>query len=112
MWRPVGRVRLFFILTGAVTSGGFARFCAAHNVIRSLGRTGDCFGNAVAESFNATYKKELVHTRPWPDMASLRKAVFEWVERYYNRARRHSYLGYLTIAEFELGYTHIDQLAA
>jgi transposase InsO family protein len=94
------------------TSGEFARFCAAHNVIRSLGRTGDCFDNAVAESFNATYEKELVCTRPWPDMASLRKAVFEWVERHYNRTRRHSYLGYLMIKEFELGYTHIDQLAA
>ncbi|MDR1449390.1 MAG: integrase core domain-containing protein [Propionibacteriaceae bacterium] len=42
-----------------------------------MGRTGDCFDNAVAESFNSTYKKELVCTRPWPDMASLRKAVFE-----------------------------------
>jgi transposase InsO family protein len=96
----------------AVTSGGFARFCAAHNITRSLGRTGDCFDNAVAESFNATYKKELVCTRPQPDMASLRKATFEWVERHYNRTRRHSYLGYLTIEEFELGYTNIDQLAA
>jgi transposase InsO family protein len=89
------------------TSAGFVWFCVACDVTRSLGWAGDCFDNAVAESFDATYKKELVRTRPWPDMASLRKAVFEWVDRYCNRTRRHSYLGYLTIEEFELGYTHI-----
>ncbi|MDR1450599.1 MAG: integrase core domain-containing protein [Propionibacteriaceae bacterium] len=94
------------------TSGGFARFCAAHNVTRPLGRTGDCFDNAAAESFDETYKKELVRTRTQPDMARLRKAVFEWVERHYNRTRRHSHLRYLTIEEFELGHTHIDQLTA
>jgi transposase InsO family protein len=56
-------------------SGEFARFCAANNVIRPLGRTGDCFDNAVAESFNAAYKKGLACARPQPDMARLRKAV-------------------------------------
>jgi transposase InsO family protein len=94
------------------TSHRFAKFCKKHRIIRSLGRTGSCFDNAVAESFNATYKKELIHTRPWPSLKHLQRATFEWVEQHYNRTRRHSYLGYLTIPEFELGYRHINQLAA
>lgn len=94
------------------TSAEFAAFCADHRVTRSLGRTGTCFDNAVSESFNATYKKELVHTRPWPTLKHLQKATFEWVETHYNRNRRHSTLDYLTIEEYELGYTHIDQLTA
>lgn len=77
-----------------------------------MGRTGICYDNAVAESFFASYKKELIHTRPWPDQKSVTKATFEWVEMYYNKTRRHSTLGYLTPHEYELGYRHINQLAA
>lgn len=94
------------------TSAEFAKYCTQHRVRRSLGRTGSCFDNAVSESFNATYKKELIHTRPWPTLKHLQKATFEWVETQYNRNRRHSTLDYLTIEEYELGYTHIDQLTA
>jgi transposase InsO family protein len=94
------------------TSQEFATFCTKHGVRRSLGRTGSCLDNAVSESFNATIKKELIHTRPWPSIKHLQKEVFEWVETHYNRTRRHSYLDYLTIEEFELGYTYLDQLAA
>jgi transposase InsO family protein len=110
--RPPGEVVFHSDRGCQYTSGEFAEFCRGHGVARSLGRTGSCFDNAVAESFNATYKKELVHTRPWPSVDSLRKATFEWVERHYNRNRRHSTLGYLTIEEYELGYRHLDQLAA
>lgn len=94
------------------TSREFATFCRKQNIRRSLGRTGICFDNSVAESFFATYKKELIHTRPWPSMKDLKKATFTWIEEYYNRARRHSTLGYLTPAEYELGYRHINELAA
>lgn len=94
------------------TSKEFDKFCRKHKVRRSLGRTGICFDNAVAESFFATYKKELIHTRPWPSLKDLKKATFTWIEEYYNRARRHSTLGYLTPAEYELGYRHINELTA
>lgn len=94
------------------TSKEFAEFCAARGVVRSVGRTGICYDNAVSESFFATYKKELVHTRPWPDLAYLRKATFDWIETYYNTRRRHSTLGYLTPAEYEQGIRSINQLAA
>ena len=96
-------------------SDEFATFCKNNNVRRSMGRTGTCYDNAVAESFFATYKKELVHTRPWPTIHHLRQATFEWIETYYNRTRRHSTLGYLTPAEYLLGYrslTEIHRLAA
>ena len=71
-----------------------------------------CWDNAVAESFFATYKKELIHTRPWPTIDQLKTATFSWIETYYNRARRHSTLNYLTPLEYELGYRDIHELAA
>ncbi|OMH29357.1 transposase, partial [Tersicoccus phoenicis] len=94
------------------TSHDFDQFCRKNNIRRSLGRTGICYDNAVAESFFATYKKELIHTRPWPNLKTLKKATFTWIEEYYNRARRHSTLGYLTPAEYELGLRDIHELAA
>ena len=94
------------------TSQSFADYCKKHSIRRSLGRTGICFDNAVSESFFATYKKELIHTRPWPTIADLVRQTHDWVENYYNTKRRHSYLGYLTPREFELGYRHLSQLAA
>ena len=94
------------------TSHEFDDFCRHHSIRRSLGRTGICYDNAVAESFFASYKKELIHTRPWPTRTTLKKATFTWIEEYYNRARRHSTLGYLTPAEYELGLRHINELAA
>jgi hypothetical protein len=68
--------------------------------------------SVVADSFFASYKKELVRTRPWPDTKHLKKATFDWIETYYNRQRRHSTLGYLTPREYELGYRDINQIAA
>ncbi len=66
----------------------------------------------MSESFFATFKKELIHTRPWPDLKRLRAESVDWIENYYNTVRRHSTLGYLTPAEYELGYRHINDLAA
>lgn len=94
------------------TSHAFDKYCKYHNIRRSLGKTGICYDNAVSESFFATYKKELIHTRPWPSLKILAKETFTWVEEYYNRTRRHSTLNYLTPAEYELGYRNINELAA
>jgi putative transposase len=94
------------------TSYEFDEYCRNHNIRRSMGRTGVCWDNAVAESFFATYKKELIHTRPWPTIDQLKTATFSWIETYYNRARRHSTLNYLTPLEYELGYRDIHELAA
>ena len=66
-----------------------------------MGSKGDAFDNAVAESFFATLKKELVHRQPWPSRRDLSSAVFEYIEAFYNRQRRHSTLGYLSPEEYE-----------
>jgi putative transposase len=67
----------------------------------SMGSRGDCFDNAVAESFFATLKKELVRRRSWPTRRELQSAVFDYIETFYNRERRHSTLGYLSPREYE-----------
>ncbi len=86
------------------TSTEFRDFCRDNGVRPSVGRTGICYDNAVAESFFATLKKELIHTRPWPTIDKLQTAVFEYIESYYNRRRRHSTIGYDTPIEYE--YKH------
>jgi putative transposase len=70
-------------------------------IARSMGSKGDCYDNAVAESFFATLKKELVHRHSWPTRRELTSEVFEYIEAFYNRTRRHSTLGYLSPADYE-----------
>jgi putative transposase len=79
----------------------FGQQARAAGIARSMGSRGDCFDNAVAESFFATLKKELVHGRTWPTKAELRTEVFEYIEVFFNRRRRHSTLGFLSPSEFE-----------
>ncbi|SBW17796.1 Integrase catalytic region [Candidatus Protofrankia californiensis] len=90
------------------TSAVFDAYGEQNNIRRSLGRTGICYGNAVSESFFATYKKELIHTRTWPTLSYLKKETVDWIENCFNTTRRHSTLEYLTPAEYELGYRHIS----
>lgn len=77
-------------------------------IAMSMGSKGDCFDNAAAESFFATLKKELVHRHSWPSRQKLRSAVFDYIESFYNRERRHSTLGYLSPEEFEKIYMERD----
>ena len=83
------------------TSGDFAALAAELGVTLSLGRKGQCWDNAVSESWFATFKNELVYTRPWPTIAGLRTATFEFIEGWYNTRRLHSSLGYRSPAEYE-----------
>jgi putative transposase len=80
---------------------GFGQQARDAGIAVSMGSKGDAFDNAVAESFFATLKKELVHRQSWPTRRDLGSAVFEYVEAFYNRQRRHSTLGYLSPEEFE-----------
>jgi hypothetical protein len=75
--------------------------CGKAGIARSMGSRGDCFDNAVAESFFATLKKELVHRRSWPTRRELTSEVFEYIEGFYNPTRRHSTLGYLSPIQYE-----------
>jgi transposase InsO family protein len=67
----------------------------------SMSRKGNCWDNAVAESFFATLKLDLIHRRTWRDVHDVREAVFEYIEVFYNRRRLHSSLGYKTPAQVE-----------
>jgi transposase InsO family protein len=67
---------------------------------------GDCYDNAVAESFFATLEFELVMKNDWQTRAEARSAIFQYIEGWYNRRRRHSTLGYISPAAYE------QQLAA
>jgi putative transposase len=79
----------------------FGQQARAAGIAQSMGSRGDCFDNAVAESFFATLKKELIHGRSWPEKAELRTEAFDYIELFYNRRRRHRSLGYLSPAQFE-----------
>lgn len=83
------------------TSGDFRALALANGIIPSVGHTGVCFDNAMAESFNATIKKELIHLHTWPNTSTVKKEVFHYIKVYYNRKRPHSKIGYLTPREME-----------
>jgi hypothetical protein len=81
--------------------GQKARDAGIAGIAVSMGSKGDCYDNSVAESFFATIKKELVHRRTWPTKVELRTEIFDYIESFYNRQRRHSTLGQLSPAQFE-----------
>jgi transposase InsO family protein len=82
------------------TSGTYATLAADLAVILSRGRTGQCWDNALAESFFASLKGECLDQQPWPTRATARRATVEYIA-WYNGTRLHSALGYLTPDEFE-----------
>jgi putative transposase len=83
------------------TSADFANTCTALGVLRSVGRKATCYDNAVAESFFATLKKELVYRRVFTTRTTARREIFEWIEGWYNGRRLHSTLGYLSPLAWE-----------
>jgi len=83
------------------TSLVFTRRCRAVGIDVSMGSRGDCFDNSPHESFHASLKKDLIRRRSWPTKAEARTAVFEYIEAFYNRRRRHSRLAMLSPVDFE-----------
>jgi putative transposase len=79
----------------------FGRHLRASGVVGSMGRSGTPADNAVAESFFATLQTELLDRHHWPTRDGLRLAIFEFIEVFYNRQRRHSHLGNLSPTEYE-----------
>ena len=94
------------------TSRDYADLARANGVVLSVGLAGECWDNAVAESFFATIKRELIDTRAWPTRAGLRRAVFDYIEGWYNVRRLHSSLDYCSPAEWEAIHHSADRLAA
>lgn len=83
------------------TAGDYRAELAAHGMVASMSRKGDCYDNAVAESFFSTLEFELLMRHKWRTREEARRAVFSYIETWYNRRRRHSTLGYLSPAEYE-----------
>lgn len=73
----------------------------AHGMRASMSRKGNCYDNAVAESFFATLEFELLKQRDWPTREDARRAIFRYIETWYNPRRRHSTLAYVSPAEYE-----------
>jgi len=79
----------------------FTQRCSLVGIEISNGSRGDCFDNAAIESFHATLKKDLIHRRSWSTKTEARTAMFEYIEAFYNRRRRHSRLGMLSPVDYE-----------
>jgi putative transposase len=83
------------------TSLSFGKRLEDEGLVPSMGRVGSAYDNALAESFVATLKTELLYRSCWPTRQVARTAIFEYIEGFYNTRRRHSALGHLSPAEFE-----------
>ena len=79
----------------------YRELLTTHQLVASMSRRANCYDNAVAESFFATLRWELLERQQWSTRAAARTAIFEYIEVWYNRRRRHSALGYLSPWQFE-----------
>jgi transposase InsO family protein len=79
----------------------YRRTLAAHGLVASMSRQGNCYDNAVMEAFWSSFKNELVHRCRFATRAEARTAVFDYIESFYNRQRLHSALGYKSPLDFE-----------
>ncbi len=82
-------------------SGDYRALLKENNMLCSMSRKGECHDNAVAESFFGTLKTELVDHEDYKTRVEAKQSLFEYIEVFYNRQRRHSYLGYLSPVEYE-----------
>lgn len=88
------------------TSTDFRKHLRDHGITPSVGRTGVCWDNALAESFFATIKNELVHGTTFPTRVDAHRAISAYIELFYNHTRLHSTLGYITPNEAHNRYQH------
>jgi len=82
----------------------FGQRCRQAGIAQSMGSKGDCYDNAVCESFHASLEKDLLRRRSFRTRQEARTAVFDYIEAFYNRARLHSTLGYRSPEEYEQDY--------
>ena len=90
----------------------YQRVLRNHAIVCSMSRKGDCWDNAVSESFFATLKTELIHRQPWPTRRRAKDAVAEYIEGFYNPYRLHSSLGYVSPNDYERRHARSGQRAA
>jgi putative transposase len=87
-------------------AGDFRRMLSDWSITPSMSRRGNCYDNAVSESFFATLKKELVHRERFETRADAASAIFEYIEVFYNRLRLHSTIDYVSPVEYENDWHH------
>jgi putative transposase len=83
------------------TSVEFGSRLKEEGLLPSMGSVADAYDNSMAESFVSTLKRELIHRHSWPNRQTVRTAIFEYIEGFYNTRRRHSALGHLSPTEYE-----------
>jgi putative transposase len=93
------------------TSWAFTDRARATGLLPSMGSIGDCYDNAMIESFWGRMQTELLNRRKWRTRLELANAIFEYLEIFHNRQRRHSALGMLTPTEYELRHSKIRPVA-
>lgn len=103
IWRrkPGGRVLVHSDQGSQYGSDDWQRFCRNHNLEPSMSRKGNCWDNAVAESFFSSLKKERIKKRVYKTRELARADIFDYIEVFYNRHRRHSHLGGVSPEAFE-----------
>ncbi|MEY7322171.1 IS3 family transposase [Escherichia coli] len=103
VWRrkPDGEVIVHSGQGSQYGSDDWQRFCRANNLVPSMSRRGNCWDNAVAESFFSSLKKERIRKRIYKTRDLARADIFDYIEVFYNRARRHSHLGGVSPEAFE-----------
>lgn len=82
-------------------SEAYRSFLQRHGLVASMSRTGNCYDNALMESFFGTFKTELVYQEDYATREAARRSIFEYIEVFYNRQRRHSAIGYQSPEAFE-----------
>lgn len=109
IWRrkPKDKVIIHSDQGSQFNSDEWVRFCRDHNIERSMSRRGNCHDNAVVESFFSSLKKERIRGRTYFTRDEARADIFDYIEVFYNRRRRHSTLGMMSPAEFELSKAEV-----
>jgi len=110
--RPQGEVIHHSDQGSQYTSVAFGRRCREEGVQPSTGSVGDCYDNAMAESFFASLECELLERSTFRNRTEARRAVFDYIEIYYNQQRLHSSLGYRSPCEFEQRFAETTREAA
>lgn len=106
VWRrkPEQRVVVHSDQGSQYTSGDWQNFLKTHNLEPSMSRRGNCYDNAVAESFFQLLKRERIKRRTYKSREEARRDIFDYIEMFYNPVRRHGYVGNLSPVEFEKQY--------
>ena len=99
--RPTGPLIVHSDRGAQFASGAYRQVLAEHGLLASMSRKGNCYDNAFIESFWSSLKYEVIYGRRFLTRTEARSAIFDYIESFYNRARLHSSLGYVSPITFE-----------